>query len=152
WTVRDLINHVAGGATMFATAAETGAVPDDLTAKVMGGGDMLGSEYTRAFRTASDRAVKAFDAPGLMDKTLVLPFGTMPAPVALAIAATDASAHTCDLAKATDQAPGDEHLYEAALEVGKQIISDDFRTPGLFDAEQPCADGATASDRLLAFC
>ena len=27
WTVRDLINHITGGATMFAVSAEQGSVP-----------------------------------------------------------------------------------------------------------------------------
>ena len=30
WTVRDVINHITGGATMFATCVEQGSVPDDL--------------------------------------------------------------------------------------------------------------------------
>src|SRR5262249_15074385 len=121
------------------------------TAKVMGGQDMLGSDFKASFREASDKAVKAFAAPGLMDRELTLPFGTMPAPAALAIAATDVATHTCDLAVAAQQAPGNESLYEEALEVGKATIPPELRPPGIFDAEQPCGAGEPASTRLMAF-
>jgi hypothetical protein len=31
------------------------------------------------------------------------------------------------------------------------MITDDFRMPGVFDAEQPAAPNASAADKLLAF-
>ncbi len=37
WTVKDLINHMVGGATMFAISAEQGSVPDDMLGQLMGG-------------------------------------------------------------------------------------------------------------------
>jgi uncharacterized protein (TIGR03086 family) len=150
WTVRDLINHLTGGSTMFAISAEQGSVPDDMIPQLMGG-DCLGDDFRASFRTASDRAVAAFEQPGLMDKTLKLPFGELPAPAALAIAALDVATHTADLAKATNQSPGDESIYEEALALGPNVVSPEFRTPGVFDAEQPAAADAPASERLLAF-
>jgi uncharacterized protein (TIGR03086 family) len=150
WTVRDLINHLTGGATMFAVSAEQGSVPDDMLPQLMGG-DCLGDDFRASFRTASDRAVAAFAAPGLMDKTLKLPFGEMPAPAALAIAAVDVATHTADLAKATNQAPGDESMYEDALALAPSVVQPEFRMPGVFGAEQQAPAGAVASDRLLAF-
>jgi uncharacterized protein (TIGR03086 family) len=150
WTVRDLINHLTGGATMFAISAEQGSVPDDVVGQLMGG-DCLGDDFRASFRTASDRAVTAFEQPGLMDRTLKLPFGEMPAPAALAIAALDVATHTADLAKATNQAPGDDSIYEEALALGPNVISPEFRTPGVFDTEKQAGAGAPACDRLLAF-
>ena len=29
WTVRDVVNHITGGATLFAISAEQGSVPDE---------------------------------------------------------------------------------------------------------------------------
>ena len=150
WTVRDLINHLTGGSTMFAISAEQGSVPDDMIAQLMGG-DCLGDDFRASFRTASDRAVAAFEAPGLMDKTLKLPFGEMPAPVALAIAAFDVATHTADLAKATNQSPGYESIYADALALGPNVVQPEFRQPGVFGAEQQAASTAPASDRLLAY-
>jgi uncharacterized protein (TIGR03086 family) len=59
WTVRDLLNHMVGGATMFAISAEQGAVPDDLLGQLMGG-DNVGDDPKGAWATASRRALVAF--------------------------------------------------------------------------------------------
>src|SRR5437762_10031652 len=85
WSVRDVINHVTGGATMFAVCVEQGSVPDDLLPKLMGG-DNLGDDVNGSFHKASDRARAAFGSPGALDKMVKLPFGEMPAGIALNIA------------------------------------------------------------------
>lgn len=150
WTVRDLINHVAGGATMFAISAEQGSVPDDELAQVMAG-DNLGDDYKGAFDAATTRALAAFEQPGVLDKVVKLPFGEMPAGVALNIAVFDVTTHAVDLARATGQRIDDTQLLDDALSMGKQMIGPEMRQPGVFDAEQPAPDGASSEDRLLAF-
>src|SRR5258705_5767716 len=84
WTVRDILNHMAGGGTMFAISAEEGSIPDDVIGKLMTE-DQLGDDYKKAVHTAGDRVVAAYERPGVMDKTVTLPFGEMPAGVALEI-------------------------------------------------------------------
>jgi uncharacterized protein (TIGR03086 family) len=150
WSVRDLINHITGGSTMFAVSAEQGSVPDELLGQLMGG-DNLGDDYKGAFATATQRAMRAFDQPGILDQVVKLPFGEMPAGVALNIAVFDVATHACDLARATGQEVKDEEALESALAIGKQMIGPDFRQPGVFGEEQTIADGASATDRLLAF-
>jgi uncharacterized protein (TIGR03086 family) len=150
WTVRDVINHITGGATMFAVCVEKGSVPDDLLGKLMAG-DNLGDDYVGAWETASTRAIAAFDAPGALDKTVALPFGEMPAGVALNIAIFDVLTHAADIASATGQTIDDTALLDTALEVGHQMIGPELRTPGVFDAEQPAPDGASPMVQLLAF-
>lgn len=150
WTVRDVINHITGGATMFAVCVEEGSVPDDQLGQLLSG-DNLGSDFKGAWKLAADRAVAAFESPGALEKTVTLPFGQMPAGVALNIAVFDVTTHACDLASATGQSITDTALLDDALAMGKQMIGPDFRAPGLFDAEQPCADDAPAEQRLLAF-
>jgi uncharacterized protein (TIGR03086 family) len=150
WKVRDLLNHITGGATMFAVSAEQGSVPDDLVGQLMGG-DNLGDDFKGAWKQASQRALAAFDEPGVMDKTVTLPFGQMPAGVALNIAVFDVTTHLCDLARATGSALQDDELLEAALAMGKQMIGPEMRVPGVFGPEQPCTDDAPVADRLLAF-
>ena len=81
WTVRDILNHMAGGGTMFAISAEEGSIPDDVIGKLMTE-DQLGDDYKKAVHTAGDRVVAAYERPGVMDKTVTLPFGEMPAGVA----------------------------------------------------------------------
>ena len=150
WSVRDLLNHITGGATMFAVAAEEGSCPDELLGQLMTG-DNLGDDYRGAWKTASQRAVAAFDLPGVLDTVVKLPFGEMPGGVALSIAVFDVTTHATDLCKATGQPAPPPELLETALGVGKQMIGPDLRMPGLFDAEQPVADSAPIGDRLLAF-
>jgi len=150
WTVRDVINHITGGSTMFAVCVEEGSVPDDLLGKLMAG-DNLGDDYVGAWESASSRAMTAFEEPGALDKMVKLPFGEMPAGVAVNIAVFDVLTHAADIASATGQTIDDTALVETALEVGHQMIGPDLRVPGVFDREQPAPEGATPTERLLAF-
>jgi len=150
WTIRDLINHITGGSTMFAVSAEQGSVPDDLMAQLMGG-DNLGDDYKGAWGAASARAMAVFAQPGVLERIVTLPFGEMPAGIALNIAIFDVATHATDLAQATGQTIADTELLEAALEMGRKMIGPDMRQPGLFGAEQPAPADAPVTDRLLAF-
>jgi len=150
WTVRDVLNHITGGSTMFAVCVEEGSVPDDLLGKLMGG-DNLGDDYVGAWEAASTRAVAAFEVPGALDKMMKLPFGEMPAGVALNIAVFDVLTHAADIASATNQTIDNTALVEKAMEVGHQMIGPDLRVPGIFEPEQPAPEGATPTVRLLAF-
>jgi len=150
WTVRDVINHITGGSTMFAVCVEEGSVPDELLGKLMAG-DNLGDDFVGAWESASARAMAAFEAPGALDKMVKLPFGEMPAGVAVNIAVFDVLTHAADIAYATGQRIDDTALVETALEVGHQMIGPDLRVPGAFDPEQPAPEGATPTVRLLAF-
>jgi uncharacterized protein (TIGR03086 family) len=150
WTVRDLINHVTGGATLFAISAEQGSVPDDELGRLMTG-DNLGADYKGAFKTATARAMAAFQQPGILEKSVKLPFGEMPAGVALNIAVFDVTTHAVDLARATGKTLDDPDLLDAALAMGKEMIGPEMRQPGVFGPEQPAPSGASAEDKLLAF-
>ena len=150
WKVRDLLNHLAGGGTMFAVSAETGSVTDELMGQLMTQ-DQLGDDYKGAVQGAARRVLTAYEQPGVMEKTVTLPFGQMPAGVALNIAVFDVATHCCDLARATGQTVDDAELLETALIIGRQMIGPDLRQPGVFAAERSVSDGASAADRLLGF-
>jgi uncharacterized protein (TIGR03086 family) len=149
WTVRDVVNHITGGATLFAISAEQGSVPDEMIGQLMGG-DNLGTDYKAAWATAAKRAMSAFDGLDL-SKQVTLPFGEMPAGVALNIAVFDVATHATDIAASTGQTIADAELLESALEMGKQMIGPEWRTPGVFDVEQTCPADAPITQRLLAF-
>jgi uncharacterized protein (TIGR03086 family) len=150
WDVRAVINHITGGATMFSECVEQGSVPDSRLGELMGG-DNLGDDFKGSYRAASDRARATFAIPGVLDKMVKLPFGEMPAGMALNIAIMDVMTHAADIAQATGQSIDDEEILTIALDVGRQLITDDLRQPGMFDAEQPAGPNASASDKLLAF-
>jgi uncharacterized protein (TIGR03086 family) len=150
WSVRDVINHITGGGLMFATCVEQGAMSDEAIGALVTG-DNLGDNYRGAFKAAAAKALAAFDAPGAADKPVKLPFGEMPAGVALNIAVFDLLTHAADLARATSQRIDDEELVQTALAVGRQMVGPDLRKPGVFDAEQSIDPGAPAMEKLLAF-
>ena len=120
---------------MFAECVEQGSVPDARLGELMGG-DNLGDDFKGRYRAASDRARATFAMPGALDKMVKLPFGEMPAGVALNIAIMDVMTHATDIAKATGQNIDDKEILTIALDVGHRLITDDFRMPGVFDAEQ----------------
>jgi uncharacterized protein (TIGR03086 family) len=150
WTVRDVINHITAGATIFAISAEQGSVPEAELARLMGG-DNLGDDYKGSFAKAAERAMSAFEQPGVLEKIVKLPFGEMPAGVALDIAIFDVATHACDIAYATGRTVTDTELLEAALAMGRQMVGPELRAPGVFDDEQPTAVGASPQEQLLAF-
>lgn len=150
WTVKDLINHMVTGATMFAISAEQGSIPDAELGKLMSS-DNVGTDPQSAWATAAKRAMTAFEAPGVMEKIVKLPFGEMPAGVALNIAIFDVATHSVDLARATGQKVTDTEMLSGALELAQQMMGPQLRQPGIFGDEQPCPDNAPVDDQLLAF-
>ena len=55
WTVRDVLNHVTGGAEMFALCVRDGSIPDERAGELMTG-DRLGDDYKGSFHRAADAA------------------------------------------------------------------------------------------------
>ena len=150
WTVRDVINHVAGGARMVGMSIEKGSVPDELVGQFMTG-DNLGDDPKGSFHQATDYVKECYSAPGALEKMVTLPFGQMPGEAALKYGAFDVTTHAADLARATGQEPADPDLYAEALVIGRQFVGPELRQPGVFAPEQPAPAGAAACDALLAF-
>jgi uncharacterized protein (TIGR03086 family) len=127
WTVRDVINHIAGNGYWFEGIARDGVAPDrpDNAAPDVTGGDFLAN-----YSDGSRRAIAAFAADGVLDSTLNLPWGEMPAAAFLLMASTDQFVHGWDIAKATGQSTDlDEDLAAVFLEFYSQVPVDSFRGP-----------------------
>jgi uncharacterized protein (TIGR03086 family) len=151
WDVRAVLNHVTGGADMFAICVNEGSIADDKLGQLVGG-DNLGDDYKGSFKQAADRAITAFEQPDVADKMVTLPFGEMPAGIALRIAIFDVSVHTLDLARGSGQdVDVDPEVLAIALEVGKEMLGPELRGPGLFGAEVTVPDDAPIADKVLAF-
>ena len=152
WKVRDLINHFVGGNYFFAAVAKTGSPPSG------GGGerDFTGDDISAAYAAGGAEAVGAFKAPGVMEKTLKLPFGELPGSAFVMIAASDAFVHGWDLARATGQptADLDPELAEQLLAFARDAIPDQFRgadTTAPFGPKVDVPADAPAADRLAGF-
>ncbi len=149
FTVRDVINHVAGGANMFGAGFEAGSISDEELGRIMG--DILGDDPSGVFRAASERVMAAVRAPGAMEGTATFPWGEMPREAALGIAVFDVAVHAWDLAQATGQSL--ELSDDLALEIlalGQAMGIDGFRGE-MFAAEVIIVETAPAWDRVAAY-
>ena len=146
WKVRDVINHVVG-THLFFRGALTGTPP--------GGGDPASGDFVSAFDAATRACLDAFQAEGVAERTISLPFGELPGTAVAGLAATDTLTHGWDLARATGQ--GTDLAPDAAatlLTAAQQNIPDAFRGPdgkAPFGPTQEAPDDATNADRLAAF-
>jgi uncharacterized protein (TIGR03086 family) len=144
WDVRALVTHMIGTNGRFASALSGGQAPPPPAAD---------ADLVAAYAASADNALQAWQAPGVFDKTLQLPAGTMPASTAIGAIFVDQLIHTWDLAKALDR--GDalpDDLATAALASARGRMTPDRRGPGKpYGPEIPCAADAPAQDRLAAF-
>jgi uncharacterized protein (TIGR03086 family) len=149
WKVKDLMNHMVGGGHMFGAALKGDPVDFDPEAPMP---DLLGDDPASAW----DGAVAAFnagiDTPGVLERDVVLPFGTMPGAVVLEIVKVDLLVHAWDLAQATDQQfdPPDA-IVDPAMAASKMIIAEPMRDGDTFAAEVTPPKGASKIDQLAAF-
>jgi uncharacterized protein (TIGR03086 family) len=151
WTVRDVLNHITAGAEMFALCVREGSVPDAQLGELMTT-DRLGDDYKASFHRAADAANEAFSVPGAMDRIVKLPFGEMPARMAVDLAIFDVTTHAWDLAKATGQSTDlDTDVAEAAYRRAQLMLGDDWRNAGMFASAVEVDADACAADRLAAF-
>lgn len=145
WTVRDLLNHVVGGAHMFAGAFR-GQPPAGEP------GDLLGDSPIAAWQRAADDFVDGVNTPGALDNIVPMPWGPTPGAVLYELLKFDVLVHAWDLARATGQHfdPSAEWV-DGTIAIAHQLISPELRASGAFGAEiTPPAD-ARPIERLAAF-
>jgi uncharacterized protein (TIGR03086 family) len=150
WDVRGLLNHIVGGAHLFA-AAFTGQAP-------AGGGhdapaaDLIGDDPLGAWQRAAEAFAAGIDAPGALEQMVPMPWGPTPGAVVFEILKFDVLVHAWDLARATGQAfePPAEFV-EAALETARGLIAPEMRNGVSFAAEVAAPADATPMERLAAF-
>lgn len=146
WKVRDLVNHIVGGAHFFGFATD-GGEPTQAQDHNWCSGDVIAS-----FDDGVARAVAAFDAPGAQEKILTLPFGEFPGAAFMSLATSDTFTHGWDLAKSTGQSTDlDPELAEQLLAAGG--IPDAMRgsEPMPFGPQKDAPADATAADRYAAY-
>ena len=148
WTTRDLLNHLVGGATMFA-GAFGGEALRDISGRMP---DVVGDDPAAAFGAAAERFGAATQLPGAMDRVFDLPFGTMTGRTVLRFIAFDLLIHSWDLATTlgtTLDVPDD-----VVLEISDfaHLLLDGWTRDGInFTAEAPAPATASPLERLVAF-
>jgi uncharacterized protein (TIGR03086 family) len=151
WDVRALLAHIVGVNEVFA-AALRGEDP-----KATSDEDILGDDPAAAYRASMQEAIAAWSSPDVLEQTLHLPFGHMPAAFAIGIHFIDNLVHRWDLAMATGQDP---LLNAESAGLALQMVQNNFaalpadqvRGPGKpFGEIVDWAPDAPVHERLVAF-
>ena len=142
FAVRNVLEHMIGGATMFA-AAFRGETPPDPAVE----GDLVA-----AFPVAMAELLAAVHSPGALDRTITAPFGQVPGDVFARFVAMDGLVHGWDIATATDQPYDPPTTIVAEVDAfTRQAISEDMRNGDTFAAAVEPPAGASPLVQLVAF-
>ncbi len=126
WTVRALVTHLVLGDRLFVTALHGGELPAAMaelrrTADV----DQLGADAGTLYRAGAERLIAAFSENGVLEKTVTVPLGTVPVPVALHLRVVETLVHGWDVAVATGQRPRfPDALVEDEIAATRRMLAD----------------------------
>lgn len=138
-TVRGVLEHMLGGATVFA-AAYRGQVA----------GDPPTADPLAAFGPTLNDLGAAMSAPGALDRTIATPFGDMGGEAFARYVVLDGLVHGWDLSTATGQPYEPPADLVAAADATAHTMVDGMRGPA-FAAAVEAPPGATALERLVAY-
>lgn len=149
WDVRALINHLVQDVRMFADSLAGVRRPP-------GDEDVIGDDWAGAYRQAAEALLAAWRAPGVIDRTLRLGVGEVPASWLALQQVADVAVHTWDVAKATGQPTGlDPEIAQVSLDWARRNLGPQFRgdeaSGKAFGPEVPVPDDAPLDDRLAGF-
>lgn len=128
WNLQELLDHTIESMGMF-----TDAIAD---AAGTGTGTGAGPNVRPLGPTAWDRAIaelavrnrRAWQAPGIMDRTLELPIGTMPASMVVSASALEVVVHGWDISQASGEAAEiPDHLARPILAFARHAVDDATR-------------------------
>jgi|SRR5579864_4894346 len=143
WDVRALVNHTVFDTQNFAAAVTGGERP-------AADADLIGTNWTDAYSSASDRLLAAWRQRGT-DGALQLGRGEVEATWATGMHLFSETVHGWDLASATGQSTDlDSEIGQAALDFARDNL-ERFRGRG-FGPEVPVSEDAPLYDRLAGFC
>lgn len=148
WTTHDLLNHLVGGASMFADAF-AGAPLRDISGQMP---DAIGEDPGAAFEAAVNRFGEGASLPGAMERVLPLPFGAMTGQTFLRFAAFDLMIHTWDLATTLGEEPGiSEDLVDEVDGFARRVLDSAPRDGINFGPPAQAPATASRLEQLVAF-
>ncbi|MFI6320073.1 TIGR03086 family metal-binding protein [Nonomuraea sp. NPDC050556] len=121
WDVRALVNHVVDEVHQFAV--------------ITGGGernhlgvDVLGASWPDAFAREAAFLLAEWGRPGVLERTVTLPFGEVTAEWVLGQQIAELAGHAWDIARSTGQSVDlDGEVGEAAYAWMREVIRPEFR-------------------------
>jgi uncharacterized protein (TIGR03086 family) len=142
FTVRGVVEHMIGGATMFA-AAFRGTTPPDSAGN---------ADVVAAFPVAMAELQQAVHSPGALDRIIAAPIGEVPGDAFARFVALDGLIHGWDISTATGQpyAPSAQVVADVDS-FARQALSEDMRDGDTWAAATDPPVDASQLVRLVAF-
>lgn len=140
FTVRGVLEHMIGGATMFAAGfrGEPAAEPNT-------------TDPLAAIGPALENLVTAMHQPGALDRTIEAPFGEVPGEAFARYVVLDGLVHSWDLATATGQTVSPPDALVAEVDAYAHQTLDALRDGDAFAAAVEPPATATPIERLAAY-
>jgi uncharacterized protein (TIGR03086 family) len=150
YDVEGVANHLVTVLEMF-----SGALEGEQRSMEEYTGDFLGDDWDAAFGRAAARNLAGWRRPGVLDGTLAMPFGEVPAAVGVYLNLGDALLHGWDVGVGSGQdAPLPDEPAAMMLEFMRGMLKPEMRSEGpdaAFGPEVPVAADAPITDRLVGF-
>jgi uncharacterized protein (TIGR03086 family) len=149
WSVRDVVNHMVGGAKMVSIGMAGRASGVNFYEN-----HLRDLDPVETYRVEAAAAISVFrHDPGLLDRTMPMPWGPATGATVATMFMGDHFAHAWDVARATGQSTDlDPELAEIVMRFAREYVDVGRRRgPEMFDEERDAPPGATAADRLAAF-
>ncbi len=142
-TVGGVLEHMIGGATIFAPAFRGEVAP--ATAVTVG-------TTVERWRSAMGELLRSVHSDGAQERTIASPFGEVPGSTFARYVAFDGLVHGWDLATATGQAytPREPLVAEVAA-FARGLLTPEMRDGDTFADETVAPDDARELERLVAF-
>jgi uncharacterized protein (TIGR03086 family) len=142
FAVRNILEHMIGGATMFAGAFR-GVAPLDRSGE---------TDLVATFPMAMADLQQAVNSPGALERTIAAPIGDVPGEAFARFVALDGLVHGWDIATATGQGYEPSPAVVAEVDAfARQAISEDMRDGDTFAAPVDPPAGASPLVQLVAF-
>ncbi|MBB3602244.1 uncharacterized protein (TIGR03086 family) [Mycolicibacterium sp. BK556] len=149
WNVRSLLSHTVASIDAFSAAADGGSGPTEQ--ELFSGADILGGDPLAVVQRSVERSHRAWATIADWQAPVTSVLGEMPAGQAIGIVTYSTLLHSWDLARALGRrVEFDDAEAELAEAVGQQLVPP-LRQQELFGAEVNPANGATATQRVVAF-
>jgi uncharacterized protein (TIGR03086 family) len=142
WTVTDVVEHVITGNLTVARALGPDLADAPQVAESLG----------PRFRSSAEALVAALALPDALTRTVTIPFGTVPVPVAVQLRTIEALVHGWDVAVASGQDPEGlpADVAEAGIGFSESMFASADRTRLPFAPAVALPESAPAIDRLAA--
>lgn len=147
WDVRQLLNHVVAGNLWvgeLAAGRSIAEVGDSLD------GDVLGPDFSAAYKRSAETADSTFRSPGAMDAPCAVSYGPVPGHVYCGHRLIDVAVHGWDIAVATGH---EAALPEAIVLACQAVLAPQLgalQASGAFGSEVATPEGASPQAVLLA--